>query len=107
MDDEHIEICECASISSKKEKNSVKSKAIVKLLNVHSVAPFARLKCNTDLNAPPDNWLSNSANSYGLGHSLSHSTGYSSFRMANMFPDCVGEVDVVCDAENIKRLLKV
>lgn len=27
--------------------------------------------------------------------------------MANMFPDCVGEVDVVSDAENIKKLLKI
>lgn len=24
-----------------------------------------------------------------------------------MFPDCVGEVDVVSDAENIKKLLKI
>lgn len=27
--------------------------------------------------------------------------------MAHMFPDCVGEVDVVSDAENIKNLLKI
>lgn len=27
--------------------------------------------------------------------------------MAQMFPDCVGEVDVVSDAENIKKLLKM
>lgn len=27
--------------------------------------------------------------------------------MANMFPDCVGEVDIVSDAENIKNLLKI
>lgn len=27
--------------------------------------------------------------------------------MAQMFPDCVGEVDVVSDAENIKKLLKI
>jgi hypothetical protein len=30
-----------------------------------------------------------------------------SFRMSNMFPDCVGEVDVVAGAEEIKRLLKL
>lgn len=30
-----------------------------------------------------------------------------SFQMAHMFPDCIGEVDVVSDAENIKRLLKI
>lgn len=27
--------------------------------------------------------------------------------MAHMFPDCVGEVDVVSDSENIKNLLKI
>lgn len=32
---------------------------------------------------------------------------FSSFQMAHMFPDCIGEVDVVSDAENIKRLLKI
>ncbi|XP_055603523.1 erythroid differentiation-related factor 1-like [Uranotaenia lowii] len=89
------------------EKDQVKSKAIVRFLKVQSAAPFARLKCNTDLNMPPSNWLSNSANSYGLGQFLSHHSGFSSFRMANMFPDCVGGVDVVSDAENIKRLLKL
>ena len=30
-----------------------------------------------------------------------------SFRLAHMFPDCVGQVDVVSDAENIKKLLKI
>lgn len=27
--------------------------------------------------------------------------------MAHLFPDCLGEVDVVSNAENIKRLLKL
>ena len=35
------------------------------------------------------------------------SLAHFSFRMAHMFPDCVGEVDVVSDAENIKKLLKI
>lgn len=30
-----------------------------------------------------------------------------SFRMAHLFPDCLGEVDVVANAENIKHLLKL
>lgn len=30
-----------------------------------------------------------------------------SFRMAHLFPDCLDEVDVVTNAENIKRLLKL
>lgn len=32
---------------------------------------------------------------------------FSSFRLAHMFPDCVGQVDIVSDAENIKKLLKI
>lgn len=32
---------------------------------------------------------------------------FRSFRMAHLFPDCLGEVDVVANAENIKRLLKL
>lgn len=27
--------------------------------------------------------------------------------MADLFPDCVGDVDVISDAENIKKLLKL
>lgn len=113
MDDVDIHVCSSLvdqdedAPSDTHEKDHVKSKAIVRFLNVQSTAPFARLKCNTDLNLPPSNWLSNSANSYGLGKFLSHQGGFSSFRMANMFPDCVGGVDVVSDAENIKRLLKL
>lgn len=85
----------------------VKSTAVVKYTAVQVPVKFARLQCNTDLNLPPSNWLSSSAETYGLQHVLSHSTGFSSFRMAHMFPDCMGEVDVVSDAENIKKLLKI
>lgn len=89
------------------DESSVKSKAIVKHQIVRSPANFAQLQCNTDLNVPPTNWLNSSINSYGLQQALSQSTGFSSFRMAHLFPDCVGEVDVVANAENIKRLLKL
>lgn len=89
-------------------KKPVKSTAVVKYSAVSSTpATFAQLQCNTDLNHPPSNWLSTSADSYGLQNVWSRSTGFSSFRMAHMFPDCVGEVDVVSDAENIKKLLKL
>ncbi|OXU32038.1 hypothetical protein TSAR_004336 [Trichomalopsis sarcophagae] len=85
----------------------VKSTAVVKYSAVPNPATFAQLQCNTDLNLPPSNWLSTSAESYGLQNVWSRNTGFSSFRMAHMFPDCVGEVDVVSDAENIKKLLKL
>ncbi|KAL6263033.1 hypothetical protein P5V15_005829 [Pogonomyrmex californicus] len=88
-------------------KKPVKSTAVVKYSAVQTPATYAQLQCNTDLNLPPSNWLSSSAESYGLQNVWPQSTGFSSFRMAHMFPDCVGEVDVVSDAENIKKLLKL
>lgn len=57
----------------------VKSTAIVKYSAFQTPATFARLQCNTDLNLPPSNWLSNSADSYGLQHVLSQSTGFTRF----------------------------
>ncbi|XP_058122575.1 erythroid differentiation-related factor 1 [Anopheles ziemanni] len=107
MDDIDIALCPVTAVSDRHADMEVKSNAIVRFSIVQSAVPFGRLKCNTNLNMPPSNWLSNSANSYGLGQFLSHQAGFSSFRMANMFPDCVGGVDVVSDAENIKRLLKL
>ncbi|XP_017889932.1 erythroid differentiation-related factor 1 [Ceratina calcarata] len=88
-------------------KKPVKSTAVVKYSAVQTPATYAQLQCNTDLNLPPSNWLSSSAESYGLQSVWSQTSGFSSFRMAHMFPDCVGEVDVVSDAENIKKLLKL
>ncbi|XP_076677136.1 erythroid differentiation-related factor 1 [Andrena cerasifolii] len=88
-------------------KKPVKSTAVVKYSVVQTPATYAQLQCNTDLNLPPSNWLSSSAESYGLQSVWSQNSGFSSFRMAHMFPDCVGEVDVVSDAENIKKLLKL
>ncbi|XP_050296078.1 erythroid differentiation-related factor 1 [Anthonomus grandis grandis] len=88
------------------DREIVKSRAIVKY-SAPKPATFTKLQCNTDLNLPPSNWLSSSADSYGLQRVIYHQKGFSSFRMAHMFPDCVGEVDVVSDAENIKNLLKI
>lgn len=96
-----------ASTSCQSLVEAVKSTAVVKYTAVQTPATFAQLQCNTDLNHPPSNWLSSSAESYGLQSVWSHNSGFSSFRMAHMFPDCVGEVDVVSDAENIKKLLKM
>lgn len=69
------------------------------------MANFSRLQCNTNLNLPPSNWLSN--DNYGLKQVISHSKGISSFKMANMFQETIGDVDVISDAENIKRILKL
>ncbi|RZF37157.1 hypothetical protein LSTR_LSTR014856, partial [Laodelphax striatellus] len=91
---------------SEQNQVEVKSTAIVKYSAIQP-AKFAQLQCNTDLNLPPANWLSSSVESYGFQHVLSNSGAFSSFRMAHMFPDCMGEVDVVSDAENVKKLLKI
>ncbi|KAI4459895.1 erythroid differentiation-related factor 1 [Holotrichia oblita] len=91
---------------NKNEVEIIKSTAVVKY-SVPKPARFTKLQCNTDLKLPPSNWLSSSADSYGLQHVLHQPKGFTSFRMAHMFPDCVGEVDVVSDSENIKKLLKI
>ncbi|CAH0721287.1 unnamed protein product, partial [Brenthis ino] len=83
----------------------VKSTAVVKYTAFQSPVGYARLQCNTDLNLPPSNW--GGIDTYGLKQILTRDSGLSSFRMAHMFPDCVGEVDVISDAECIKKLLKL
>jgi len=85
----------------------VKSTAVVKYASASVPAKYTKLQCNTDLNLPPSNWLSNSTELYGIHPSLHCRSGFSSFRMAHMFPDCVGVVDIVSDAENVKKLLKM
>ncbi|XP_066141863.1 erythroid differentiation-related factor 1 [Euwallacea fornicatus] len=105
MSEEHDNI-EPQSSKERTDQEKVKSRAVVKY-SAPKPATFAKLQFNTDLNLPPSNWLSSSADSYGLQRVIHQQKGFSSFRMAHMFPDCVGEVDVVSDAENIKNLLKI
>lgn len=102
---QQIELCQ--SVEPHEVEEVVKSKAVVKFSQVHAPVKFNRLECNTNLNLPPSNWLTSSDSNYGLQQALYHNPGFASFRMAHMFPDCVGEVDVVADAENIKKLLKL
>ncbi|KAJ8981561.1 hypothetical protein NQ317_009821 [Molorchus minor] len=87
--------------SDKSDGEQIKSTAIVKY-SLPKPAQFMKLQCNTDLNLPPANWLSSSGDSYDTTCPVHPLEG-----MAHMFPDCVGEVDVVSDAENIKKLLKI
>jgi hypothetical protein len=62
--------------SDSSESEEVKSTAVVKY-SVPSPAQFLKLARNTDLNLPPSNWLSSSADSYGLQHALHHQKGFS------------------------------
>ncbi|EDW73295.1 uncharacterized protein Dwil_GK16732 [Drosophila willistoni] len=107
MEDRNEEIEPCRDIGPHEELEVIKSQAVIKLSPVQVPAHFKRLECNTNLNLPPLNWLTTSQSSHGLHQALYQSAGFASFRLGQMFPDCVGEVDVVSDAENIKQLLKL
>lgn len=87
------------------QKEEVNSRAVVKYSAPSLPPTFFTLKCNTDLNLPPSNWLHHLHQSYGMQEMPT--LGFSSFRMGHLFPDCIGSVDVVSSAENIKRLLKM
>ncbi|GAB6023255.1 hypothetical protein CHUAL_008067 [Chamberlinius hualienensis] len=82
-------------------EHNVKSTAVVKYAAFTSPARFYKLQNNTNLNETPENWLR------GVWNAYSKHMAFSSFNMATNFLDCVGEVDVVSDAENIKKLLKI
>lgn len=79
-----MNIKEC--LFSNDEENPIKSATTVKHQMVRSPANFVKLKCNTNLNIPPSNWLNSSLNnSYGLQQTLSQSTGFSRFIIANLY----------------------
>ena len=92
--------------------SSVQSTAVVKFSSLSesdpsSVSPLARLAEQTNLNLPPSNWLKDEPSSKGFVPSPNLHSGFTSFRMANDFVDCLADVDVVSDGENIKKLLKI
>ncbi|XP_041985240.1 erythroid differentiation-related factor 1 [Aricia agestis] len=96
---------ETKRVTDRSPSPGVKSTAVVKYTAFQTPVSYAQLQCNTDINLPPTNW--GGIDTYGLKQILTGGTGLSSFRMAHMFPDCVGEVDVISDAECIKKLLKL
>ncbi|XP_046542341.1 erythroid differentiation-related factor 1-like [Haliotis rubra] len=88
----------------------VRSTAVVKYTSVATSPTFSRLQLNTNLNVPPSNWLRSSSVLEQFFRDFPRKREhpeFSSFNMANNFPDLTGEVDVVTDAENIKKLLKI
>lgn len=84
----------------------IHSAAVVKSSEVEFPVQFHELQSNTDLKMPPSNWLQEHS-SIRLPNPTQKHADFSSFLMAHQFPDCIGEVDVVSDAENIKKLLKI
>ena len=55
----------------------------------------------------PKNWLRKGTHTKGFVPSNHIQTGFSSFKLANDFVDCVPDVDVISSSENIKKLLKL
>ena len=97
-----FELRPCVSSAS-----SVQSTAVVKFSSLSDPTPLARLAEQTNLNLPPSNWLKDDPSSKGFVPSPNLHSGFTSFRMANDFVDCLADVDVVSDGENIKKLLKI
>ncbi|XP_029844303.2 erythroid differentiation-related factor 1 [Ixodes scapularis] len=89
----------------------VKSSAVLKHPLCEPAIRYLELSSNTNLNKPPSNWLRGDISWHGLRaqwtYPQSSSTIFSSFHMANNFTEYIGEVDVISDAENIKKLLKM
>lgn len=90
------------------EGKRIKSFAFDLHSSVNTPPKLSLLQSNTDLNRPPPNWLlSRPRKIVGPVSKNPKSTAFASFHMASSFLDCMGEVDVVSDAENIKKLLKI
>jgi hypothetical protein len=89
------------------EGKAIKSFAI----DMHSIVPnhpkLLLLQNNTDLNTPPPNWLSRTKKSIAPYLGNPRVGIFTSFNMASSFLDSIGEVDVVCEALVIKKLLKI
>lgn len=89
----------------------VKSSAVLKYPSCEPAIRYLELSSNTNLNKPPSNWLKGDISWHGLRaqwtYPQSSSTIFSSFHMANNFTEYIGEVDVISDSENIKKLLKM
>ncbi|CAF3767394.1 unnamed protein product [Rotaria sp. Silwood1] len=83
------------------------------LVSVNSPSTFPFFKCtfldkDTDLNEIPI-WNNDFAIllSYWLQQRANHDDIFGSFRWANANTNSLGEVDLITDAEHIKKLLKV
>ncbi len=74
------------------------------------VNAFSRLSASTNLNAAPANWLlphPSGADLLSGFRAAPRNTGFSSLWMASRFVQFVRAVDVMADADNIKKLLKL
>ncbi|XP_065071675.1 erythroid differentiation-related factor 1-like isoform X2 [Rhopilema esculentum] len=90
------------------EQSDVSSTAVIKFKEPALPVPFRKLDEDTNLNFPPKNWLRSNLSQkfFEGGMDKRRPINLSSFKMANKYLEHVGNVDVISDAENIKRLLK-
>jgi hypothetical protein len=75
-----------------------------------SITHFSQLSKSTNLHNAPSNWLyprSDGVDQLKGFDASTHNTGFSSFRMASQFLEYFRDVEVVADAEIIKKLLKM
>ncbi|XP_064630456.1 erythroid differentiation-related factor 1-like [Lineus longissimus] len=97
-------------VPDQQPSKDVKSTAVVKYDIMDHPLSFLQLQVNTNLNKPPANWLRSSSRLeqyIGQASQPKDRSRFNSFTMANNYPDMVGEVDVITDAENIKKLMKI
>uniref|UniRef100_H2ZLP7 EDRF1 N-terminal domain-containing protein n=1 Tax=Ciona savignyi TaxID=51511 RepID=H2ZLP7_CIOSA len=104
--------------SPKTSDNEVRSNAVITYSAAKFPALYNQLAPLTNLNLAPSNWL-RKAQGLRPNHLISRSrpsysdTGrrdmplFTSFTMADKHLDIIGKIDVVSDAENIKKLLKM
>jgi len=85
----------------------IHSTAVVKQSSVIRPTPLSKIESQTNLNLPPTNWLKDNPSSKGFNQTQDLHSGFTSFRIANDFVDCLADVDVVSDGENIKKILKI
>ncbi|KAL5017442.1 hypothetical protein ScPMuIL_007031 [Solemya velum] len=88
----------------------VRSATVVQHARVHFSPLFSELQYNTNLNVPPSNWLRSSSKLEQYVRDFSRQreqSVFSSIQMAVNSPTLTGEVDVISDARNIKKLLKM
>ena len=104
------------ALTKENQNDSVRSSAVVTYSAAKYPALFSQLAPFTNLNLAPSNWLRNAPGlrpSFllsGSRPSVSNASDkliFSSFQMAGSHLNLVGDIDVVSDAENLKKLLKV
>eukprot|EP00731_Ephydatia_muelleri_P020552 Em0013g279a len=92
------------------EKSEEAAETHLEIATKNALILYQRPPEKTDLNRPPPNWLrrTNAVLQPKTAHSkFSTENGPPSVVLASNHFDCVGEVDVVADAKDIKKLLKM